>query len=77
VLPNASSDSKLTYLSETDSLVGFGSRERPSNNVRRRQELIDHLPPLSLGPQTKRALPQTEVGWSWNGVNNRSARADD
>jgi len=53
VLPNASSDSKLTYLSETDSLVGFGSRERPSNNVRRRQELIDLLPPLSLGPQTK------------------------
>jgi len=53
VLPNASSDSKLTYLSETDSLVGFGSRERPSNNVRRRQELIDHLPPLSLGLQTK------------------------
>jgi len=37
VLLNASSDSKLTYLSETNSLVGFGSRERPSNNLRRRQ----------------------------------------
>ena len=53
MLLNASSDSKLTYLSETDSLVGFGSRERPSNNFRRRQELIDHLPPLRLDPHTK------------------------
>ena len=77
VLPNTSTDSKLTRLSETDPLVGFGRCERPSNNLRRRHELIDHPPPLNLGRQTKWRSTADGGRLVLEWVNNRSASAGD